>query len=207
MIYNILSKLFARNEFENEYRVRHSHLVYSILIMAVGTYSWFYPGWEMFGTLLLILGFGLGISILICVNWDKVIDYWDTLNEHIRLMNKSNPDIWVALGYSKPATSVQVIEQEDKGQGFITTRIRDLPISPTQMNMVANKFLGSGSTDLPEQIYGNIIPNFRLVRKQWIKEGILVPKNKKNVRSGYCVSRKGLNMMYQFASEHMKLKE
>ena len=208
MLYRLLAKLFDHNEFQGEERVRHSHLIYSLLTMATGSSLWFYKGLELLGTLIIILGFGMGVSMLFCINWDKVILYWMTINEHVTLMTKNNnPDLWVALGYSAPLQKVEVIEKEDKGQGSFSWKISQVPISPAQMNLVANKLLGSGSTDFPEKEYGRLIPNFRKFRQDWISTGKLVPKNKKNPKNGYCLSRKGLMIINEFASEHMKIKE
>lgn len=205
MLYKILAKLFDHNEFQGEERVRHSHLVYSLLTMATGSSLWFYKGLELLGTLIIILGFGMGVSMLFCINWDKVITYWMTINEHVILMTKNNnPDLWVALGYSAPLQKVEVIEKSEDGNHW---KLKEIPISPGQMNLVANKLLGSGSLDFKEEDYGSLIPNFRKFRKDWIASGKLVQKNKKNPRNGYCLSRKGLMVINEFASEHMKVKE
>lgn len=194
-----------------EYYARPIHLIYSILFMAVGNRTAYLDGWAVFGMITFILGLLLGLSILFVMNWDKVIEYWDTLNEHVTLMNKSNPDIWVALGYSKPSRTVEVIEREETGQGLYNTRIANLNISPSKMNQVADKVLYNATVnknfDFTEELYGSLIPNFRKKRKQWIKEKKLVPNNSKNVKNGYRLSKKGFDMFYEFASENMKLKE
>lgn len=208
MLYNILSKLFKQDELQARYTPYPIHLSYSLLLMGTGTVSMFQNGWIMFGVITFILGALLGLTIIIGMNWDKIIEYWQTINEHIAWMNKvNNPELWYALGYKQVPQSIQVIEQEDKGQGFITTRINNLPISPVKMNQLANKVLGSGRLDFTEEEYGRLIPNFRQFRKDWITQGKLVQKNKNNKRSGYVLSRKGLQVIYEFASDTMKLKE
>ena len=207
MIYTILYKLFRQDEMLGEYRARPSHLFVSLLIMAMGIRTYFIDGWGWFGSLSFILGFLLGLSIIFVMSWSKVIEYWTILNEHVVLMNKSNPDIWVALGYSKPAQRVEVIEREETGQGLFNTRISNLNISPMKMNQIANKVLGTGKLEFTEEEYGKLIPNFRQFRKDWIAQGKLVQKNKKNKKLGYVLSRKGLQVMYEFSSENMKLKE
>jgi hypothetical protein len=207
MIYTILSKLFS-NEMQGEYYAKPIHLFYSVLFMATGTISFFYDGWVIFGVSVFTLALLLGLSIVFCMNWQKIIDYWTVINEHVILMNKStNPDLWYALGYNKPPNKIQVIEQEDNGQGFTTTHITDVLVSPAKMNQVANKVLGSGKLDFTEEVYGSLIPNFRQFRKDWISKGRLVQKNKKNKKSGYVLSRKGLQVMYEYASDNIKLKD
>lgn len=209
MIYFILSKLFKYDELNGDYKARPAHIFVSIFIMSVGFTSMLYQSGVIFwfGLCVFILGFLLGLSILFVMNWSKVIEYWTVLNEHVTLMNKSNPDIWVALGYSKPVQKVEIVEKEDLGQGSFSWKINQLPISPSKMNQVANKVLGSGKLEFTEEEYGRLIPNFRQFRKDWIAQGKLVQKNKKNKKLGYVLSRKGLQTMYEFASENMRLKE
>lgn len=208
MLYNILSKLFKQDELQARYTPYPIHLSYSLLLMASGTVSMFQNDWITFGVITFILGTLLGLTIIIGMNWDKAIEYWQVINEHIAWMSKvNNPELWYALGYKQVPQSIQVIEQEDRGQGFVTTRINNLPVSPAKMNLLANKVLGSGKLDFTEEEYGRLIPNFRQFRKDWIAQGKLVQKNKNNKRSGYVLSRKGLQVIYEFASDNMKLKE
>lgn len=208
MIYSILSKLFSGQDFDTRYNAKPTHLIYPLLIMAMGTRTLFYDGWAWFGVTSFLLGFLLGLSIIICMNWDRVIEYWDTINEHIKLMTKSNnPDLWYALGYKQVPQTIEVIEKQDKGGGSFTWKMSQQKISPSKMNEVANKVLGTGSLEFTEEKYGKLIPNFRQFRKDWIADGKLVQKNKKNPKLGYVLSKKGLQVIYQFASENMKLKE
>ena len=203
MIYTILSKLFKQDDFAGEYKPKPTHLFIALLIMGGGVTTLSYGNeWAWFGGLTLLLGFLLGITILLCLNWDKINEYWSLINEHVTLMNKSNsPELWEALGYTKPVKKVEVIEKVDDNHW----KLSQLPISPAKMNMIANKVLGSQSLEFTEEQYGKLIPNFRQFRKDWIAQGKLVQKNKKNKKLGYVLSRKGLQVMYEFASENMKL--
>lgn len=207
MIYAILSKLFYSNTFEIGYSPKPKDLFVALLIMGLGVYSWFW-GWFFVGGLIVFLGFVLGITIIICMNWEFVIRYWETVNEHIKLMTKNNnPELWYALGYKKIPDKIQIIETEDTGGGYYSTRIKELPISPAKMNMVANKVLGTGDTSFSEERYAAIIPNFRKVKKDWIDKGYVKLKNPKNPRLSHKFTKKGIDMLYEFASHEYKIKE
>lgn len=213
MLRKLLYFLFHTDSLDGEYQAKPGHVIYSLLIMGLGARFWFTSGLEWLGNFFVILGFLFGITILVCLNWDKSIAYWDKIDSVLTTLHKvNNPEVWkwahLVFGVDVPDTlsKVTVKETEDKRQGSFSWKYHDISIPPNQMNMIANKVLGSGNTDLSETVYGSVIPNFRKIRKQWISEGILVPKNRNNVKNGYCLSRKGLQVMYNFASDHMKLK-
>jgi hypothetical protein len=113
----------------------------------------------------------------------------------------------MALGYKSIPDKVQVIEKEDKGQGSFSWKISNTPIPVTNMNMLSNKVLGSGDVSFTEERYGNIVPNFRKVRKDWIAQNVIKLKNTKNPRLGYKFTKKGIDVLYEFASQEFKLKE
>jgi hypothetical protein len=208
MIYNILGRLFKTDPYDFRYVPKPQHAIYSILLMAVGTAVFSRDGWWVFGTLTILIGFMLGVVINIAIGWEKSIEYWSTINEHIKLMMKvKDPDLWVALGYKHVPQTVQVFETENTGQGFITTRIKDIPIPVGQMNLLANKVLTSGKTTFSESEYSALVPNFRSIQKKWRKDGILKANNSKNPRLGFSFSKKGIDMLYEFASDTIKLKE
>ena len=88
MIYKLLRILFRQNDFETRYTPKPHHIFYSLLLMAVGTVSFLYNGWRVFGVFSFLLGIGMGIIIELAINWDKMIEYWNEINTHVQLMNK-----------------------------------------------------------------------------------------------------------------------
>jgi hypothetical protein len=207
MLYKILAQLFQR-DFDTPYYAKPQDIIYPLAMMGVGTASLFYEKWKIFGILSIILGYLMGLTIELCINWDKIISYWETINEHVKLMERNkDPDLWMALGYKSIPDKVQVIEKEDKGQGSFSWKISNIPIPVTNMNMLSNKVLGSGDVSFTEERYGNIVPNFRKVRKDWIAQNVIKLKNAKNSRLGYKFTKKGIDVLYEFASQEFKLKE
>lgn len=208
MLYIILGKLFKSDPFDTRYTPKPLHLAYSLLFVAVGIKSVNSYDWIYFGLFSTFIGSLLGITIILGMNWDKAIEYWMTINYNIKLMMKvKDPDIWIALGYKSIPQSVNVVETEDTGQGFIATRYKNYHISPSRLNLVSNKVLGTGKATFTEDDYSALIPNFRKVRREWIKDGYVTPLHKDNPRLGYAFSKKGMDMIYQFASDSVKLKE
>jgi hypothetical protein len=208
MIYNILGRLFSRDIYDSRYTPKPLHLIYSVLLMLTGSIIFARDGYYLLGSIMFVFGILLGITIIAGMNWDKAIEYWNTINEHIKLMMKVNdPDIWQALGYKHAPQSIQIIETVDNGQGFTSTKINDFPVPASVMNIVSNKVLNSGKTTFSEAEYSSIIPNFRKIQKDWRKNGILKPNNTNNPRLGFSFSKKGMDIIYQYASNSIKLKE
>lgn len=207
MLYSIFAKLFGQDPFENRYTPRPFHVIYSLLITGAGIRIIAIDGLMIFGVIVSITGTLLVITIILGMNWDKAIEYWYQINEHIRLMSKvKDPDIWQAMGYKHPPESIEITETINNGQGFTTSKIKTDKISPAVMNQVANKVFLSNTLDLSEEVYGSLIPHFRDWRKKWIDEGKLVRKIKNNPRGGYTLSRKGTLAMYEYASDFVKEK-
>ena len=206
MLFNLLNKLFGNDYLDIRYSPKPKDMFVAVLLMGTGIASLSLSPFMWIGILIVLLGFGLGVTILLCMNWEKVIEYWATINEHIKLMEKSrNPDLWLALGYKHVPQSVQIIEQEDKGQGFVTTRMIETNIPPAKMNILANKVL-EGKHIFSEAEYSAIVPGYREVKKKWTDKGYLKQIHKDNPRLGHSFTRKGMTMLYQFASDEIKLR-
>lgn len=211
MLRKFLFKLFHTDDLDGEYRAKPGHIIYSLLMMGMGARLWFYSGLEWLGNAIVILGFLFGIVIMMCLNWDKSIQYWDRVGNVLDTLHKvNNPEVWkwayLVFGVDAPnlLDKVTVVEKIDDNHW----KRQEIDISPEIMNQLGNKVIynltANGSLDFTEEMYGNLVP--KKVRKKWIKENKLVPKNPKNPRNGYRVSRKLYDMCYQFASEHMKLR-
>jgi hypothetical protein len=204
MIYWLLSKLFP-STVEYQYVAHPRQIFYGVFIMAVGCATFIRDGWEVFGVVTFILGTLLSITILLAINWDKASNYWNTLDEFAKTMIKSNnPDLWMALGFKHVPQEVTITERKEDEQGnFSGFKFHRLPVSPATMQMIADKVLLSGNTDFVESSWN--IPNFRKIQKELKKEGLLSQKNKSNVRLGYTFNRKGIDTLYQYASEGIRM--
>lgn len=205
MVYWILSKIFPTTS-EYTYVAHPRQVLWGVFIMAVGVATFVFDGWFYFGTFTFIIGVLLSITVMLAINWDKAAGYWSTLDSFAQTMMKANnPDLWMALGFKVPPQNVMITEvkQETKDDGW-QMKIHRLPVSPATMQLIADKVLLSGNTDFIETTYKNI-PNFRKIQKELKKEGLLTPKNKSNVRMGYSFNKKGIDTLYQYASEGIRL--
>jgi predicted transcriptional regulator len=210
MLNKLFITLFGQSAY-NRYTAKPFHLWYPLLIMATGTATFMQDGWSVFGIFTFILGAGLGVVIVLAIEWDKVIEYWENINHHVELMNRvKDPDIWYALGYKKPPQSVRVIEDIDHGQGFIQTKIHDMSMSPTIMQAIANAVLSGNPFSENEIVNKRKIisaPKFRVLQKDMEQKQMLKPHNKKRRNQGFALTKKGLDIMYEYASESVKLEK
>lgn len=201
----MLSKLFpARSEYV--YVAHPRQIFYGIFIMAVGWATMTRDHWFTFGISVFIIGIILSIVIMIAIAWEKVIRYWEILDQFANTMIKANnPDLWQALGFKSPPQQVEIIEtsEETKDEGW-RMKIHRLPVSPAVMQSIADKVIYSGKTDFIEADFTNV-PNIRKVKNELKAKGLLSPKNKKNVRLGYTFNKKGMDVLYEYASEVIKM--
>jgi hypothetical protein len=207
MLFWLFSKLFD-DEIMGRYVGKPQHTLFALFIMTVGFVTMVRDNWFIFGITTFILGVLLFLAIVVNIGWQPIIEYWQTINEHIKMMNKiNNPDLWYALGYKQVPQSVTIEEREDTGQGFYNTHIRNIPISPASMSMIANKVLTSGNVKFSETDYAKLIPKFRKVREDWREnKGYIKYINKDNPNLGHKWTKKGIDMLYEFKSIGIELK-
>lgn len=211
MLYKILAPLFHQDDLERRYTPKPWHLFYALLLSAMGVVTFAYSHWEIFGAFSFLTGVGLCITIVLGMNWDKAIEYWETINKNAQIMMSiKDPlvrnEIWRAYGFNSVPTNAQVTERKEDQQGvFIGLRNHDLPASPAVMQMIADKVLMSGNLKFKEEEYSSIVKNYRKVRNDFKKREIIKQNNIKNPRFSYSFTKKGLDILYQFASEGVKL--
>lgn len=204
MIYKVIGYLF-RNDY-GTYKAKPYHVAWALFVMAIGTVTFVYDGWAVFGIATFIIGALLGIAIVFSVAWEKRTEYWETVTSFAQVMIKSNnPDLWQALGFKNPPqqVTIQEVKQADNESGY-QVKFHKVPVSPSVMQLIADTVLHSGKNDFIESDYGHI-PNIRKVRDKLKEQGLISPRNKKNVRLGYTFNKKGLEVLYQYASEGVKL--
>ena len=209
MLYKIMRRLFSSDNSYYRYVPRPSHLLYAIALMFAGT---LFTGHEFvaLGVFTFIFGVAMGLTILVGMNWDKVIEYWsiidDVVGKIITIKDVSlRYEILKSLGYQVSPSRVEVFETRVNENGVFEGEIKKLPVSPAVLQMIADKALHSGQLDFTQKIYGHLVPSFRDVQRQLKDAGYIIPKNKRNVRGGYMFNKKGVEILYQYASEGVKM--
>lgn len=205
MLTKFLALLF-RTDNEYQYVAHPRQTIYAILIMVMGWATMTRDNWFTFGIITFILGCLLFITIILAINWEKVTRYWETLDEFANTMIKANnPDLWYAMGFKNVPKNVTITEtkQADNESGF-SMKFKQLPVSPATMQLIADNVLLSGDADFTETKYGHI-PGFRNIQKEFKKKGMLAQKNQANVRNGHRFNKKGYEVLYNYASESVKL--
>lgn len=208
----MLAKLFSQDPYEGRYIAKPHHLLYAVLLLGAGTVT-FAQEWFAFGFVTFILGAALGVTIVLSMNWEKAIEYWEIINETARtMMSIKDPavrnEIWKSMGYNFVPISAEIIEtRRDENGVFQGMSRKTLPFNPAILQVVADKVLTSGKGEFPTENspLGQEIPNYRKVKKYLKSNGYIVPTNTKNARLGYSFNHKGLSIMYEYASEGVKL--
>jgi len=206
-----MSILFGDNPFST-YKAHPLDMLYSLLMLGVGVVTMYQERLYAFGVVTFVLGTLLGISIILAINWEKVIQYWYTVDEFARTMSKvNNPELWEALGFTAPERSVKITEKQDHGQGFTTLKFHDAPVSPAIMQCIADAVLTGAPFSENEFVKRRKVisgPKFRKLQqlatskdKQWARAN-----SARDNRQGFSLTRKGKQVFYGFASQSVKMK-
>lgn len=213
-----LKRLFGNNPFL--YVARPWHVVfYPPLLMAMGTATFVRDGWRVFGVSCFLLGLLLGLFIVFAIGWEKATQYWDKINEHIRLLTTiKDPilrnDIATKLGYKTSPDHITITERKEDDFGKLTgnEKYNTLPVAPALMQMLADTVLSGVSfseTEICEKRKLLSPRTFRSIQREWRKKKYLranVIKNEREVpNQGYSFTKTGGDMLYEFASESVKL--
>lgn len=205
MLYRIMSRLFANNELYGRYTPRPYHLLFALFLIAVGSATIGYD-WTLFGICSIVSGIAMGVTIILGMNWDKMIEYWNEIARVLEAAAKIKDPVTRAtmlqsMGYNVTPETITIIEteKETKEHGW-TQRIQKIPVSPATMQVIADKVLASGNASFAETKYGTIIPNFRKVQKE-LKGQKLIIKTK----SGHVFNKRGIDTLFEYASEGVKL--
>lgn len=209
MIRKVMSILFGNNSL-NTYKAHPLDMVYSIFFLALGVVTATRDNWYAFGVITATLGTLLGIAIILAIDWEKVIEYWSTLDDFAKTMNKvTNPELWEALGFTAPEKSVQVKEIIEHGQGFNQIKLHDLPISSAVLQSISNAVLTGSPFSEAEIVKRRKLttsPKFRDFQKTAREKDWVRPNNSRDNRQGFALTRKGRQVFYSFASESVKQK-
>lgn len=210
MLNRILAFLFRQDDLFPRYTPRPWHLFYALLFMALGVVTFVRDHWAVFGVFSFAIGAGLGVTIVLGMNWDKSIEYWETISRNAQIMMSiKDPlvrnEIWRAYGFNNVPTNAQVTERREDKQGeFIGLSNHTLPATPAVMQMIADKVLMSGNLTFKEEDY-KFVPKFRKVKKDFLDRKIITQNHKTNPRFSHSFNHKGVTWLYEFASESVKL--
>lgn len=168
-------------------------------------------GWIFFGFMSAFFGVLTGLTIILGMNWDKVIEYWHQIENVFEAAAKINDtaaryELLKSMGYNVPPRRIEIIEtKKDEAGAYAMDKTIIKGISPAVLQMIADKVLMSGKAEFAEEEYSQFVPAIRKVRKLFKESGIIAPKNKSNVRLGYSFTKKGMDTLYQSASQGVKL--
>lgn len=210
MLSNILGTIFKHDGYN--YTAKPWHHWVSILLMAGGVLTFLDKIWWFFGVCIFILGFITGAWIIYDGWITKQIEYWEVVSEAVKLSIKSdNPEVkrmfYDALGIQRPSETVRVIEDVNNGQGFISTKIHDLPVTMSELQVISDTVLSGTSFSENEIVTKRKIlsaPKFRELRKTFENRQFIKPHNVKHRNQGFAITRKGQQVLYQYASESVK---
>lgn len=197
---NFLKNFFTAVRFE-DYIVRPHHMFYAVIIMAGGWKCILTKDWETFGVIVFIIGVLFSGVIMLGISWRGPIAYWERIEQAVNALNRiKDPAVWTALGFKRIPEVATVIEKRYDDKGIFTglSKIK-VPVNPSMMNMIANEVLMSGSLDFTEEKYKSKIKNFRSVKKDFKEKGYVAPINKNNVKLGYVWTKKGIDVIYEYA--------
>jgi hypothetical protein len=160
-----------------------------------------YEGWMIFGATLFILGTAFSIVIMFGISWRGPIIYWQQIEATVRELNRiKDPAVWSALGFRSIPETITIQEKTyDEKNSFVSMKIKTMPIPAHTLNAIANQVLLSENYDFTEEKYKDKVKNFRKIKTELMKEGYIVPKNKKNVRLGYAWTNRGVKVLYEYA--------
>lgn len=186
---------------------------YPLPLMLVGTITFIRDGWFWFGTISFILGVGLGVAIVLGTIWDKVIEYWEKIDNTLETIYKIKDvqirnDVRKVLGFSEIPERITIAENIDNGQGFISTKLHDLPITTSELQVISDVVLSGSPFSENELVSKRKIlsaPKFRKLHKALEDKSFIKPHNVNRRNQGFTVTHKGRSMMYQYASESVKL--
>lgn len=202
----MFKKLFNQFYFE-EYVPHVRHTLYAVLYMGVGYVSIFNYEWITFGVWLFALGVVLFVVISFGIAWRGPIQYWEQIENTIKVMLKINsPEIWFALGFKEVPNQTVIVEKRVDEHGVYQGETkRVLQQNVIMLNTIANKMLLSGKNEFTEDKFKSVIPNFRKTKKEFIAKGYIT-QSTKHPKSPYVMTRKGMtDIIYQYADNAIKL--
>jgi hypothetical protein len=168
------------------------HLIYAVVLFALGAVALSRDGWVMFGVTLWILGAVTSVWVVVTGFWHERAEYLDSLSDVLHEVKDVDLDKMAALGISKIEPSRKVIVDLHEG-----TRSRhfDLPVSPVKLQPLARGLLSG--RPFSERNWSELLSSseFRALRATLKSKGLIVPVSEKDARQGYILTDTGQALM------------
>ena len=187
------------------------HIWPGVLLLAIGTVSMFNNGWFIFGLIVSLIGAFSSVTTAWAVPVYQYGIYWERVKDAIKVINATNdPEILAHFGFKRPAQQIEIIENTNLEHGqYRTTRFGTLNISPAILQAIADIILSGQGNFSEEEIVNKRkllpAPKFRELQDEMEQKNILELRNKNNPRQGYAPTPKGTLVLYEAASESVRM--
>jgi len=184
----------------SNYTARPFHLVFPVLLFALGAWAFLRPGWELFGLLSWIVGALAVFWIVVSGIWSDRARYNDSLADLLEASSKVDLDKMAALGLKcddvKESVNVSLFEGS-------RSRHFDLPASSVKLRSLALGLLnGQPFSEKRWVIDGRLFSasEFRSLRLAMRSRGLIEPVNDKDNRQGFSLTDAGRELLKSLVS-------
>lgn len=195
----------------SDYTPKPQHiLIPALIVVLAAVVTGFFPSWQMgvaFG-IIAIICLATGVSIAVSIAVEKYSQYWVNVGRDIDKLQKTPPQLWGAVGFQVPPSSIRIQEDvtEEEENIYLSIRNAKVSLSPTESQIFADGIL-SGAKSLSEGDWKNTQlgqTKVREVKHEMLKLKMIAKKNDNNVLSGFVLTKKGFLFLYQYASDWVK---
>lgn len=148
-----------------------------------------------------------GVWIAVSDILEKNTEYWERVGDDIDKLKNTPPQLWGALGFVVPPSSVLVRTDTTKKRGgtaFPSESRREISVSPQEMQIFADAIL-SGVKTLAEADWKDTQlgqAKVRQIKHDMLREPKLIQqRNPRNKLDGYELNKEGEDFLLQYASE------
>lgn len=189
----------------------HHQLIPVCIMLMTAVVTGVFPSWQtgLAFVFVAIICLVTGIWIAAAGTLEKYTDYWDKVGEDIKKLKDTPPELWGALGFVVPPSSVtvkQVVTGEPGESPYYASKTFNLSLSPEKMQVLADALLTRTKT-LAEGEWANTVvgqAKIREVKHEMLRAGLIRKRNPRNAASGFMLTERGVAYLYQYASDWVK---
>ncbi len=193
----------------DKYTPKPYHLFYTVIFLAIGTSSFMFAGWEVFGVTVYLIGVGSGIWVVVGGMYQKVTEYWEQIEHTASQLEKiKNPDVWRAFGFAPPEPTITIERHTSYGQGFVNTEYAQLPISDAKLYKLASGIrrekLPLSQAQWSGKKYGKLLSNpaFRELIYKMEEQKLVKPIDPEHRNRGFGLTKKGAEYLDEFLDNY-----